>query len=1368
MKTIKIGFIVFISCLFCFISCNNSVSPFSSLEPDPQISEANTPDGLIWVNATGSFFLDSDFAEQIPAVSNNVTTPSIASRAAFPETVSSMTGITYTVTATAGTLTSTGTVDSTNGTYTIGLAAGYPWTITIEIKNGTDTIMSGSTANTVTPSATDPFVTVTETITLSPAMGSNPGNIVLSVDYSGISGGTTGWKLKVTLSKDGADPATIPAPVTLSGDDLGTISFSNIATGIWNAELKFLDSNDIPLYIDNQAINVYSNLTTRRWGASGGAIVYDSTNSKYIYKLTDALLAEYALTTIWVGTTKVGTSEFTPKELPDVGTGTFVDPFKTLSQAINAIPASSTPKAYTINISGSVNGGITLASYLNLKASSITFTGTTGSGTDSISVSSGTVLSIQTTAKIIIKKLTITGGTSCGISSSIGGAKLTLSTDAVVKGNSSNGYGGGVYLQGESDNKAVLVMESSAKISGNHGGNGGGLYLQNAILYMSGNSLIGDKLYNGSPVTSYATSAARSNYCTNTYGSGGAIYLDTGGEIWMGYTAPATGTNGVADDSFTGGMFYNYAPGDGGAINQNGGVIHIHKGDISFNATGEGGAIYCNSSNLEIYMEGGTLKGNYADCGGAIYNSGKFYMTGGVIGGEEASYKNTANTAGGAIYQYGTFEVSGSAKIWPGSLKTNDVYICSNKLIKLANDINTSGNTSEAKMTLTPVSYARQKPILEGSSYIDDNYEKFETSDSEWIVVPDGTNTARKGKLECPNIYVASTYTEDSGRGSDISKSPANSASREGTKTAPYNTVAEAAAVCWCASTDYYIIVSGELSGLQQVIGESVNGKANSITLTGYTGSSSDIINRNLRTSSALTNGSALYISTTVPIKITKITIQYGNKSGAGGGICIDAENAIVNIVNGASIYGNKATNGGAIYVASGAYLGISNGAKIGKSGQTISDANITETSISNFNQSNGNCAGNGGGIYNGGTLIIGGFIGADKTWSEQESDTTDAQITACGATSYGGGVYNAGTMFFYSGKISGTYSALYGGGIANTSELTIGDSSYDRYAEISGTKVSGGGGGINNSTAGNIYIKNNVKFTNNRYVASGTGYGGAIYNEGNVTITGGTFGTYNTSFNSNANKATKGGAICHAMGTLIIGGDVFIPLGYTASGTPTPVAGTNDIYFFDGAYVKISSALSNHTANNQIGITPDAYKYGRYLISCITSDTFTVANYLAEIPKFKTTATAAPDKYFVLTETRNEGSLSLGFDKFTQVSDITGYQNLSWSESSIMTSEGDYLVKTSSGKYAIMKYTNYGGNGELDFDVYWVYFTNSTTKSSQGHSTFCNYNGTMDAYVDIDGDTKNDINFYETNGHDLYMMPITEYGVQYYAIPTS
>ena len=1216
------------SFLLIFLSCNNSVSPFNPLQQDDNAANqtglsalrTNGGDGLVWIDATGSFSLDSDFAEQIPAVSNNVTAPSIASRAAFPETVSSMTGITYTVTATAGTLTSTGTVDTSNNTYAISLAAGYTWQITIEIKNADNKIiMSGGTEGTtenphITVSTSDPYVGISNPIVLKPLMGTDNGFIELYVDCTGITENREDWNLMVKLTKEGSDPVvTYTNGFGASGNN-SVIYFEDIPAGIYTAELKLINTSFYPVYMDTQTINVYSNLTTRRWGASGGAIVYDSVSSSYKYKITDAHLQEFALTTIWVGTTKVGTTEFTasaPNADGTGGNGTFVRPFATLQQALTELPSFSSPKAVTINVTGEITGTTKLSDSednISSKASSITITGSTGSGTDSLKGvdSNKEVLTIETSTKLIIKKLKITGGTYSGIRCSVG-SNLTLSTDAVVSGNSCNGYAGGIYLQGESDNKAVLVMESSAKISGNHGGNAGGLYISNAILYMSGSSLIGDKVYNGSPVTSHATATEHSNYCASDYGSGGAIYLDTGGEIWMGYKEPATGTDGVADDSFTGGMFYNYSPSNGGAIYQNYGTIHIHKGDISFNATADnsyGGAIYCNSSGLEIHMEGGTLKGNYSKFGGAIYNRGTLYMTGGTIG--DATYQNTvaSNGNGGAIYQNGTFEIGSGAKIWPGSLRTNDVFLHNaSTSIKLTGNI---ANTSDDKVTVSYDTYQRRNTILEGASFIDDNIEKFEMSDPFWTIAPDGDATDRAGYLTTPVIYVASSAQTDEGRHADIGK---GNSSGPGTKTTPFDSITQAAYCCNYPSVDYTIYLSGTLQGSAQSIlnQPTINGK--SITIAGYPGSGACVIDRGLLNQSQLSNGYALKISKALPITLKDITIQGANTSGDGGGLFIAVSGAIVNLTSGVRIQGNKAnSNGAGVYVIEGAYLGISNGVIIGNESATLGNVNteLFPTALQSMPGMQGNYAGAaGGGIFNSGTLVIGGFISPgspNPVISEVSTDTGSPQISFCAAASGGAGIYNDGTMYFYSGEVSENYTLLNGAGILNFSEnCVIGGTQYAtdrvidgiqynaRSVKISKNRSLDSGGGIYNYNGKKVVINGAVSFIGNQALGDGDCLGGGIYNKGTLEMNGGengiSMGTYDSSFNANANiSGMYGGAIYNDEGNFYMSGKIDIPLGYSSNPNNPPVVGIgrNDIYILN-SNIKIKDEVTHSTYNMSI-----------------------------------------------------------------------------------------------------------------------------------------------------------------------------------------
>ena len=208
----------------------------------------------------------------------------------------------------------------------------------------------------------------------------------------------------------------------------------------------------------------------------------------------------------------------------------------------------------TINIVGEVTGvagGATGAQqYVEVSASvtnpKIRLKGTTNTAKINPNPNNGTenrkALGINSKVDLTIEQLTITGGNTtghgAGIYSNIAGVTLTLDTGAIVSGNTVNntsGYAGGIYITGSDSDRAKLIMKTGSQIKGNYAVNGGGVYLSNADLCMSGTALIGES------ATSPATNTTGGNKATN----GGGVYVASTGCIWLGYSAPSDNENAV-------------------------------------------------------------------------------------------------------------------------------------------------------------------------------------------------------------------------------------------------------------------------------------------------------------------------------------------------------------------------------------------------------------------------------------------------------------------------------------------------------------------------------------------------------------------------------------------------------------------------------------------------------------------------------------------------------------------------------------------------------------------------------------------------------------------------------------------------------
>jgi hypothetical protein len=150
-----------------------------------------------------------------------------------------------------------------------------------------------------------------------------------------------------------------------------------------------------------------------------------------------------------------------------------------------------------------------------------------------------------------------------------------------------------------------------------------------------------------------------------------------------------------------------------------------------------------------------------------------------------------------------------------------------------------------------------------------------------------------------------------------------------------------------------------------------------------------------------------------------------------------------------------------------------------------------------------------GGAIYNAGSLTLNGDI-----------------LSGNAANHYGGAIYNAGSLTLNGDTLSGNAAYYYGGGIYNLGALAVnastlwGNAAYSEgggiYNDEGGTVVldastlsynsapyggGGYGGGLYNAYMGNAFVQDNCTLSGN----AASGYGGAIDNEGQLWISGGT-----------------------------------------------------------------------------------------------------------------------------------------------------------------------------------------------------------------------------------------------------------------------
>ena len=274
-------------------------------------------------------------------------------------------------------------------------------------------------------------------------------------------------------------------------------------------------------------------------------------------------------------------------------------------------------------------------------------------------------------------------------------------------------------------------------------------------------------------------------------------------------------------------------------------------------------------------------------------------------------------------------------------------------------------------------------------------------------------------------------------------------------------------------------------------------------------------------------------------LRIIKCKGQIYSNSYFGGAIF--NTNGTTNI-NNSAFSGNYANAqgfnfavGGAVYNYNGGQIDISS---------TLFDSNFTygasaiggalandstgnsiniSNSVFNNNYTQGSSVSYGGAIYNGN--------GATMNIKNSLFNDNYSEATSNDAYLYGGSIYNTGNMnidnsYFSNNHIIGsTNSFSYGGAIQNNSNLTITNSTFN--GNYINSDIDTSGGAIYNYMNGNMIIENS-SFKNN-YINAQNSRGGAIGNEGVITIINSTFKN---------NKDTNGVNDIYSIGTLNFNGN--------------------------------------------------------------------------------------------------------------------------------------------------------------------------------------------------------------------------------------
>ena len=527
-------------------------------------------------------------------------------------------------------------------------------------------------------------------------------------------------------------------------------------------------------------------------------------------------------------------------------------------------------------------------------------------------------------------------------------------------------------------------------------------------------------------VKAYLTIAENATLRNAIGNSGGAIYVRSGEVTVNGALKDNAATSGGAvyvnagAVKLHGNITGNSTTNNGGAIYVNSGLLEI-DGIVSDNhANASGGAVYAYAGEIGI---SGTVSGNYAANGGAVYIvRSNVNLTGALEG-------NSAQN-GGAVYQNGgTLTTSGSISKNAATENGGAVYL------------NNGTFTEEVNGTLS-----ENSALANGGAVYQGNGTFINNGSIAGNTAANGGGIYRvNGTLKADGTFSGNAAT---GNGGGL------------------------------YSVGGTVTVTGTFGGNDEGTGNSaVNGGAIYIS-----GSTLNLNGANFTNNTSTANGGAIYaLNTNAGIGGTynsrggeegnKVSFTSNESLGNGGAFYM--EGGSLSVMNADStLVGNKATDGGAIYAASGTVT-VNNGKLEGNeaksSGGAIYAVSASVTVKDGGITANKAAQGNGGGIYseNGAVTISGGALGRN---SANRGDSEDTSV------GLGGAIYaESGTVSYTGGNINNENTAV------NGAAIYVGSGIANISASITGNNATNGGAvGVGSITArlnfsGNAEVNNNM-----------------------------------------------------------------------------------------------------------------------------------------------------------------------------------------------------------------------------------------------------------------------------------------------------
>lgn len=481
----------FVFLLFAFVSCN-----FMSEE------DSNS---FTFVKASGTICMPTN-----AVVSTNSTTSNadVSSRQAFPTAASGT--LYYTLTCKGGSVTTTGTVDSSALTFTIDVPLGssiitakafldeaksqqvYEGTLSLSDVTSTSTL----TDKTITLSDIQNGTTATATVSLPITISSD---VTISKILAVVSTGSTTTSTTVELSSTTSGTTYYFAPTSSSGTAFSTTvaTSANTVPCIYNVVFDFYatdsNSSEYLIYQTTQKITASNYLTTSTWTGVGSETCI---NSSGVMEITKSLCDSFLSTTFYISSSG-----------SDSASGSFSNPFKSIQKAVNVIKSRGTTNTCTIYLKSDIEAtsdDFTNGSLVEIEDNaniSLKIKSYPTKATYTIDAAEqGRILYVGRGNSVTIKSLFLTKGSSSDGGGIYNKGKLTFLENITLEANQATGRGAALYNEGTATARGTFNL-NIADTSGGGIYNFGTLTLDDCTFTANRTDGIGGAIYSSKSFT---------------------------------------------------------------------------------------------------------------------------------------------------------------------------------------------------------------------------------------------------------------------------------------------------------------------------------------------------------------------------------------------------------------------------------------------------------------------------------------------------------------------------------------------------------------------------------------------------------------------------------------------------------------------------------------------------------------------------------------------------------------------------------------------------------------------------------------------------------------------------------------------------